>query len=149
MGTADGPGVLELSPLETWDLLKENSDAVLVDVRTKPEWGFVGIPDLSELGHEAIFVEWACFPGMSANAGFADQVLAALDGATPSSMVLLCRSGVRSIGAARAMTEAFAKQGHQVDCISVAEGFEGDLSPQKHRGGLNGWKARGLPWKQS
>ncbi|WP_298360483.1 rhodanese-like domain-containing protein [uncultured Litoreibacter sp.] len=149
MSTDDGSRVLELSPAETWDLLKQNSDAVLVDVRSKPEWGFVGIPDVSTLGHETVFVEWASFPGMSANAGFADEVLDALGGTTPSAMLFLCRSGVRSIGAARAMTAAFEKQGVTVKCISVAEGFEGDLNSHKQRGGLNGWKARGLPWLQS
>lgn len=149
MSTDGGPRILALLPKQAWDLLQSEPDTVLVDVRSKPEWGFVGTPDLSSLGRSTLFVEWASFPGMSANAGFADEVLQALDGTTPSAMLFLCRSGVRSLGAAGAMTEAFEKLGQTVKCINVAEGFEGDLDPQYHRGGLNGWKARGLPWRQS
>ena len=149
MSSGSGSGVSERLPTETWDHLKENSDAVLVDVRSKPELGFVGIPDLSALGHTMLCVEWASYPDMSANARFVEEVMQKLDGVTPSTMLFLCRSGVRSIGAARAMTEAFAQQGKSVPCFSVAEGFEGELDGQKHRGGLNGWKARGLPWVQS
>ncbi len=149
MSSGSGSGVSELLPTETWDLLKEDSDAVLVDVRSKPELGFVGMPDLSTLDHTMLCVEWASFPGMSANTTFVEEVLHELGGATPSVMLFLCRSGVRSIGAARAMTEAFTAEGKTVKCVSVAEGFEGDLDEQKHRGGLNGWKARGLPWVQS
>ena len=149
MSTDDSPRILAYSPEQAWDLLKQQADAVLVDVRSKPEWGFVGTPDLSALERSAVFVEWASFPGMSANAGFADEVLHALDGTTPSAMLFLCRSGVRSLGAAGVMTEVFQQKGTPVKCINVSEGFEGDLDPQLHRGGLNGWKARGLPWKQS
>lgn len=149
MSSGSGPGVSELLPTETWDLLEKNSDAVLVDVRSKPELGFVGIPDLSALDQTMLCVEWASFPGMSANTKFVEEVFHELGGATPSVMLFLCRSGVRSISAARAMTDAFREQGKSVECISVAEGFEGDLDEQKHRGGLNGWKARGLPWTQS
>lgn len=149
MSTEGGPRLLALLPKQSWDFLEQNPDSVLVDVRSKPEWGFVGIPDLSALGRSAIFVEWASFPGMSANAGFTDEVLHALDGTTPSAMLFLCRSGVRSLGAAGAMTEVFESKGTPIDCINVSEGFEGDLDPHKRRGSLNGWKACGLPWVQS
>lgn len=149
MSTGVGPSVSELLPTLTWDLLKEQSDAVFIDVRSKAEWSFVGVPDLSELGHSVVFVEWASFPGMSANDRFVEEVEQELAGRTPSSMLFLCRSGVRSLGAADAMARAFEKKGLQVPCISIAEGFEGDLDTRKQRGGLNGWKVRGLPWVQS
>lgn len=149
MSTGVGPRASELSPQEAWDLLKQSKDAVLVDVRSKAEWGFVGIPDLSDLDHSVVFVEWASFPGMSTNDRFVDEVESALGGATPSSMLFLCRSGVRSLSAADAMAKAFEQKGQTVPCISIAEGFEGDLDAHKHRGGLSGWKVRGLPWVQS
>lgn len=139
----------ELLPEDAWGLLKQSKDAVLVDVRSKAEWSFVGVPDLSDLGHSVVFVEWASFPGMSTNDRFVDEVESALDGSTPTNMLFLCRSGVRSLGAAEAMAKAFEQKGQTVPCISVAEGFEGDLDSQKRRGGLNGWKVRGLPWVQS
>ncbi len=58
-------------------------------------------------------------------------------------VVFLCRSGNRSIGAAEAATEAGIAPSY-----NVLDGFEGDLDENKHRGGT-GWKAVGLPWKQS
>lgn len=149
MSTGSGPRISEVLPSEAWAHLEQNSDAVLVDVRSKPEWGFVGVPDLSTLGHSVVFAEWARFPGMSANPDFTKDVMRALDGAVPSAMLFLCRSGSRSLSAAAAIRDAFKERGLNVDCINVAEGFEGDLDSHKKRGGLNGWKARGLPWQQT
>ncbi|MEM7472414.1 MAG: rhodanese-like domain-containing protein [Pseudomonadota bacterium] len=149
MSTGVSPSISELLPTECWDLLKDDPKAVLVDVRSEAEWSFVGTPDLSELGHSVIFAEWACFPGMSANDRFVEDVEQALDGSVPSAVLFLCRSGVRSLGAAEAMRKAFMSRGKAVPCISIAEGFEGDKNEQERRGGLNGWKARGLCWKQS
>lgn len=132
---------------ETWMALAEEPAAVLVDVRTKAEWTFVGVPDLSPLGKEAIFVEWQAFPSMESDeARFVDQVSAELRrrGVAPDAPVyFLCRSGQRSASAARAMTAA----GH-APCFNVAGGFEGRLDAARHRGAVEGWKAAGLPWVQ-
>ena len=32
---------------------------------------------------------------------------------------------------------------------NIMGGFEGDLDAERHRGKATGWKAAGLPWKQS
>ena len=48
----------DITPLEAWKLLSDNPDAVLVDVRTDAEWRFVGVPDLSSLGREVVYIEW-------------------------------------------------------------------------------------------
>jgi rhodanese-related sulfurtransferase len=56
----------------------------------------------------------------------------------------LCRSGARSRAAAIAMTRAGLERAY-----NVAGGFEGELDENRHRGLRNGWKAAGLPWKQS
>ena len=58
-------------------------------------------------------------------------------------MVYLCRSGNRSIGSAQAATAAGIGPSY-----NVLDGFEGNLDENGHRGGT-GWKAVGLPWKQS
>lgn len=149
MSTDQSPHVSERSPQETWDILEQEPEAVLFDVRTDPEWGFVGLPDLSKLGNKMHCIEWAQYPGMSFNPRFLAEVKEALDGATPSKLFFLCRSGVRSLRAAEVVSEALNGDGHVCDCINVAEGFEGDLDASKRRGGLTGWKARGLPWRQS
>ena len=132
----------DITPEEAWQLLDANPDAVLVDVRTDAEWRFVGVPDLSPLSRDAVFIEWNRTDG-TRNAGFVDDLKAA--GITPGErpVVFLCRSGNRSIGAAEAATEAGIGPAY-----NILDGFEGNLDEQRHRGG-SGWKAVGLPWKQS
>ena len=44
----------DLRPAEAWALLEKDPKAVLVDVRTLPEWNFVGVPRLDGLGKETI-----------------------------------------------------------------------------------------------
>ncbi|HJW40396.1 MAG TPA: rhodanese-like domain-containing protein [Rhizomicrobium sp.] len=133
----------DLSADEAWALLKSDPKARLIDVRTTAEWNFVGIPDLSDVGREAELVEWQSYPSMRVNPAFAAQ--AEQSGGDKTAPVLfLCRSGARSRAAAIAMTSAgYAK------AFNIAGGFEGDLDGSRQRGHKNGWKASGLPWKQT
>lgn len=125
---------------EAWRLLKGHPDAVLVDVRTEPEWQFVGVPALESVGKETVFVSWSRYPG-EANTSFVADIKAA--GVRPDHIVLLlCRSGARSRAAAHVLAEA----GYP-DCRNITAGFEGPLDDEGHRSG--GWKAHGLPWRQS
>ncbi|HOF52325.1 MAG TPA: MBL fold metallo-hydrolase, partial [Rhodoferax sp.] len=57
-------------------------------------------------------------------------------------LVLLCRSGVRSIAAAKRATEL------GLEAYNILEGFEGDPDAHAHRGNKGGWRMRGLPWRQ-
>ena len=139
----------EVSPTEAQDLLRDNPGARLVDVRTQAEWDFVGVPNVSDLGQTLYCVEWASHPGMIQNGDFVRQLDEALGEGDYGPVLFLCRSGVRSLRAAAAFAEHMANLGRPVACLNVAEGFEGDLDPDRHRGGANGWKARGLPWQQS
>ena len=133
----------DLGPPEAWRVLEEEPGAVLVDVRTAAEWAYVGLPDLRRLGKQTLCVAWQTFPGLQHNPEFLAQVEAAGVG-REQTLLLLCRSGVRSRHAAAALTAAgFAR------CYNVAEGFEGDRDEAGQRGRLGGWKARGLPWIQS
>lgn len=132
----------DLSPTEAWTLLESEPDAVLIDVRTVPEWHYVGRPELGALGKATQFCEWVRFPDGARNPEFVAQ--AAEKVPDPEAPVLfLCRSGQRSRAAAIAMTEAgYAR------CYNVAEGFEGDKDAQGRRGRTGGWKVAGLPWVQ-
>lgn len=131
---------------EAWLKLAEAAGAQLVDVRTRAEWSFVGIPDLSALAKEPILVEWQSFPSMEPNAGFLSAVMAELEarGAGTDPVFFICRSGARSASAAAAVTAA-----GRSSCFNVAGGFEGRLDVARHRGVVDGWKAAGLPWVQS
>jgi len=147
-GPGAGPPVGEVDPGQAWQILREDSSARLVDVRTRAEWGYVGVPDLKDLGHSTVFVEWAVWPDMSVNPRFAVEVIEACGGAKPQTLLFICRSGARSLRAAAMVAGYLAESGVQATCLNVAEGFEGDLDASGHRGGLNGWKARGLAWRQ-
>ena len=136
----------DLVPQEAWELLMSDPEALLVDVRTVPEWTFVGMPDLAGLGRQLVCVEWQSYPAMNVNRSFVVDVERAAHIADRRDVPLLfiCRSGVRSRSAAMAMTAAGFSRAY-----NVAEGFEGDLDAQKHRSSGKGWKAANLPWKQT
>jgi len=130
------------TPQETWDILSRQPDAVLVDVRTSPEWAYVGVPDLTSVNKKTALISWQEFPNMGVNPAFVDQVRSiAPNPATP--LLFLCRSGVRSQFAADALIAA----GYTA-CFNVLEGFEGDKDAAGHRGTTGGWKFHGLPWRQ-
>ena len=136
----------DVEPAEAWRILRESQDAVLVDVRTRAEWGFVGIPDLNTINKKVFLQEWQNFPTMERQADFETAVVQHLQavGANKSTPVFfLCRSGARSMAAAIALSMA----GYE-NCYNVKDGFEGPLDETSHRGGIAGWKASDLPWQQ-
>jgi len=123
----------DVSPQLAWAWVQAG-EAVLVDVRTDAERAWVGfVPEAQALA-------WKQWPGMAQNPDF-DTGIAAL-GAGGRKLVLLCRSGVRSVAAARRATEL------GLTAYNILEGFEGDPDEQAHRGRLGGWRLRGLPWRQ-
>jgi hypothetical protein len=131
----------DITPQESWKLLSDHPDAVLVDCRTEAEWKWVGVPDLSGLGRDVVTIEWTTAAGRNEN--FVAELIAA--GVTPGErpVIFLCRSGNRSIPAAQAATAAGIAPAY-----NMLEGFEGQLDEHGHRGST-GWRADGLPWRQS
>jgi rhodanese-related sulfurtransferase len=137
----------DLNVGEAWDLLARDPKAQLVDVRTVAEWNFVGLPDLSRIERKVHCIEWQGYPTMQPNSNFVADAAEAVQaaGAAPQTpIVFLCRSGARSRAAAMAMTRA----GFQ-NAFNIAGGFEGDLDGEGHRSNISGWKAAGLPWRQT
>ncbi len=132
----------DLTPKQGWEMLAENPYAVLIDVRTEAEYAWVGSPDLSSLGKDALDVPWMMFLDMELIPDFVDHVSGAAH-CKETPLMILCRSGVRALQAAEAMTEAgFTK------CYNLASGFEGKHDDNGHRGTINGWKVDGLFWRQ-
>lgn len=127
-------------------MLRDSSDAQLIDVRTAAEWAFVGLPVLKELGKEILLIEWQSYPTMEINTGFVSQVSSALEqvgAAGDVPLYTLCRSGARSISAAQALTAA----GYST-VYNVLGGFEGNANELGQRGSVSGWKYDNLPWRQ-
>ena len=131
----------DVTPQTAWDALGNTPSARLIDVRTQPEWSFVGIPDLTPIGKKVALASWQVYPSMAVDAEFTGKVKAQLGDKGP--LYFLCRSGARSRAAAIAMTEAGFGP-----CFNVSGGFEGDKDASSHRGTATGWKAAGLPWTQ-
>ena len=133
----------DVMPAVAWKILSEDKAAVLIDVRTRAEWNYVGLPDLDKLAKKPALIEWQVFPSMQPNPEFVAALSAALpDKEAP--LLFICRSGARSAAAAKAMSAA----GYST-CLNVAEGFEGPLDGSAKRGTAGGWKAAGLPWRQT
>ena len=149
MVTDNDDVVAEVLPHEAWDVLKTEPNTVLVDVRTRAEWSYVGLPDLDALDKKVIRVEWLAFPEMSVNPEFTGELFSNFGDRFPDKIFFICRSGVRSHDAAEYVAEVLAEIGRKTRCFNVEEGFEGDLDGTKHRGNLNGWKKRELPWRQT
>jgi rhodanese-related sulfurtransferase len=122
-----------VTPPEAWHLAATGA-ARIVDVRTPPEFKFVGsvpgTPNVEWRGNDllptAMFID-----GLRRVAGMSDTVL------------LLCRSGVRSHAAARAAATAGFR-----NVYNVLEGFEGQRNHDGHRSEIDGWRRHGLPWTQ-
>ena len=123
----------DVSPQLAYEWWK-TGQAVLIDVRTDAEREWVGFVP------EAVALAWKQWPGMALNPDFDTGIRAAVPPGAKA--VLLCRSGVRSIAAAKRASEL------GIEAYNILEGFEGDPDDQAHRGRRGGWRYHGLPWRQ-
>lgn len=122
-------------PQQAWTLISSGA-ASLLDVRTGEERKFVGhVPG-------GLHVAWATGTALTRNPRFVREVEAKVKDKS-TVLLLLCRSGKRSVAAA----EVLAKAGFS-NVFNVLEGFEGDLDQHQHRGTADGWRFRALPWVQ-
>jgi rhodanese-related sulfurtransferase len=131
--------VKTLSPKEAYKFLQDHPSALLVDVRSHMEYLFVGHPA------GAVHIPWIDEPDWKVNPHFVTLVRQAMlggaSGAAP--VILICRSGVRSLEAGKVLIEAGIS-----DVYNVAEGFEGQLDDSHHRSAVGGWRFHRLPWEQ-
>jgi len=126
-----------LLPKETWALLQQQPEALFVDVRMEIESMYVGRPP----GVHTI--PWYEYPDLQPDPA---AFVAAIDREARSrdhTVVLICRSGQRTVTAGLALEAAGF-----TDVVNVLHGFEGDLDDRFHRSTLNGWRFDGLPWEQ-
>ena len=113
----------------------QSGEAVLVDVRSDAEREWVGfVPG-------ALAIAWKQWPGMALNPEFDARIQTASP--DPKKLLLLCRSGVRSIAAAQRATTL------GLEAYNILEGFEGNPDARGHRGIVGGWRFHGLPWTQN
>ena len=134
--------IKRVTPPEAWRVLNTDPQAVLLDVRSKVEYDYVGHPA------SALNIMWKDYPEWQENAGFVAEVKAALavrGGDNLARPILaICRSGARSLAAAKALAAA-----GYTNLTNVEEGFEGDKDAMGHRCTVSGWRYHQLPWEQS
>ncbi len=131
--------VKSLHPTEAWQLLQTHPNALFIDTRSLMEHLFVGHP----VG--CIHIPWIDEPDWTINPEFVTQVRRAILGGVGNRVpvILICRSGVRSLEAGRCLVNAGFK-----DIYNVTEGFEGALDEHHHRSSVGGWRHHNLPWEQ-
>jgi len=134
----------EITPKAAWNLMQEDSKAILIDIRSDMEFLFVGHPK------NAIHIPWINEPDWDVNPHFVAEVRKLLlgniicsDKEHCASVILICRSGNRSLEAGKKLLHAGIKNVFHVD-----DGFEGELDDEHHRSSINGWRFDGLPWNQ-
>ncbi len=138
------PQVKTLTSRQAWQVIQDDPRAVLVDVRSNMEFLFVGHPK------GAVHIPWIDEPDWNINPHFMRQVRELMLGgifcdseAGCAPIILICRSGKRSLEAGRALI-----QNGFSDVFNIADGFEGELDEEHHRSSLSGWRFEGLPWEQ-
>ncbi len=132
----------EVSPREAFDYVSVNP-SVIVDVRTTPEWQFVGTPDLSNTPSQLLTLSWKLYPSFVLNPKFIGDLIAETSIHIDTPLFFLCRSGGRSLDAALAVTA----EGYHY-CFNITAGFEGEADATSHRSTKQGWKHDNLPWVQ-
>ncbi len=136
--------VQHLTPKQAYALLQQNPRAILVDVRSNMEFLFVGHPT------GALHIPWIDEPDWDINPNFVRQIRELMlggiicdEGEGCAPIILICRSGKRSVEAGQALLEAGLR-----DVYNVLDGFEGELDENHRRSSLGGWRFDGLPWEQ-
>ena len=130
-----------LTPLESWQYLQTQQQrgkpALFVDVRMEIEYLYVGHPP------GVVHIAWYEYPEMQAHPErFVTQVRRETQDTTRP-IVLICRSGKRTVDAGHALEAAGF-----TEVVNVLHGFEGELDEHFKRGTLSGWRFDGLPWEQ-
>ncbi|MET0312404.1 MAG: rhodanese-like domain-containing protein [Burkholderiaceae bacterium] len=126
-----------LSPRDAWELLQRQPDALFVDVRMEIESLYVGRPP----GVENI--PWYEYPDLTPDPAQFTRAVEREAGAKDRTIVLICRSGKRTVDAGKVLEAAGF-----TDVVNVLHGFEGELNDDFKRSTISGWRHEGLPWEQ-
>jgi len=126
-----------LEPVQASKFLEENPEALFIDCRSDAEHFFVGHPNGS------IHVAWQDGEDWDINPNFVGEVKRLAGHSVQRPVILICRSGNRSLDAGKALEDAGFTR-----IYNVLHGFEGEIDDQHHRNSTNGWRHAKLPWQQ-
>ena len=116
--------IKQIKSSEIKKFIENNTNTILLDVRTEEEWKTVGKPDTKDLGIKSFFIT------ISQDSSFLDNVKQNIN--KDNQVLVMCAAGGRSIIAANLL----ANEGYNV--LNVSGGFSGN-------GQEPGWKSLGLP----
>ncbi len=147
---------LYLTAAEAYEMA--NKEKVLfIDVRTRAEVNFLGMPTVADANIPYMEMDnmysWDEKKGvfkLEPNSGFVSEVQDRLKQKgldQNSKIILMCRSGDRSVKAVDLLAQVGFK-----NVYSVVDGYEGDVAKDGERKGqrvVNGWKNSNLPWSYS
>jgi len=126
-----------LLPSEAWALLQQDPGVLFLDIRMAIESLYVGRPP------GVINIPWYEFPELTPDPSHFVQAVEKEAKSKDQTVMLICRSGVRTVDAAIALEKAGFTQ-----VVNVLDGFEGQLDDEGHRSTVGGWRFEGLPWEQ-
>jgi len=124
--------IKQIKSSEIKDYVKENSDVVLLDVRTENEWKSLGKPNAEDFNSKTYFITVS--PDLSnwqvPDPNFLKNVKKKID--KKKTILVMCAAGGRSMIAANLLKA----EGYST--LNVSDGFSGN-------GQDPGWKNLGLP----
>lgn len=140
----ESAAITSITPADAWQMVQDNPRALLIDVRSSMEYLFVGHP----VG--AVHIPWIDEPDWEINTQFSTEIRKLVlggihenDAISSAPIILICRSGKRSLEAGQKLLEEGFNEVYNID-----EGFEGELDENHQRSKVGGWRFRGLPWEQ-
>ena len=124
--------IKQIKSSEIKNYIKENSNTVLLDVRTENEWTTLGKPDAEDLNSKTYFVTVS--PDLSnwqvPDPNFVENVKKNIN--KDKTILVMCAAGGRSLIAANLL------EAEGYSALNVSDGFSGN-------GQDPGWKNLGLP----
>ena len=124
--------VKQIKSSEINNYLKENSNVVLLDVRTKNEWNSLGKPNAEDLNSKTYFITVSpdLFNWQIPDPNFVENVKKNIN--KDKTILVMCAAGGRSMIAANLL------EAEGYSALNVSDGFSGN-------GQDPGWKNLGLP----
>jgi rhodanese-related sulfurtransferase len=137
-----------IDSLNAYDMLRNDKNSLLIDVRTTEEFNLVGIVDSSNFNNRMILLPWQYYQDGEMNQDFLSTLNTNLnnffkENLNDINLIFICRSGSRSFNA----SNYIANNGYK-NCFNISDGFEGAIDKNHQRSKINGWKYNNLPWKQ-
>ena len=129
-----------------------DSNVIIIDVRTREEWGFVGHPAPNAADADTpgaglagkvhnVSLKVEDDGQMIKNKWFVEDVKQLMADNPNATIITMCRSGSRSVAAAKLLEEAGFS-----NVYNMVGGFEGGRDELGYRGKTEGWKNSGLPY---